>query len=206
MNLDRLRQAEGDFLSLYPGGFAHPELQALGKKHKMEQMVAATQQAFTPEAFEDARQITEDMIRLVSRASVVSVFEKPKFRDYVRALAPKSKQALAEALRQQLHGDQQTGFEAMLEILSAGKLAKWSLMTVLPNYYRPDEEVFIKPTTAKGVIKTFELENLEYKPRPSWAFYTAYRRQILQMREAVDESIAPSIAAFCGFLMMSLDD
>ena len=93
----------------------------------------------------------------------------------------------------------------MVEILKTGKLAKWSLVTILPNYYHPDEEVFVKPTTAKGIIAHFELENLEYKPTPTWAFYQRYKNTILKMKTNIDESLAPNNAAFCGFLMMSLE-
>ena len=61
----------------------------------------------------------------------------------------------------------------------------------------------MKPTTVKGVIKQFELD-LDYKPQPTWAFYSEYRDTILEMGGQVDPAIAPSNAAFCGFLMMSL--
>jgi hypothetical protein len=103
------------------------------------------------------------------------------------------------------YGDEQQGFEDMVEVLVEGKLAKWTLMTVCQAYFRPDHEVFIKPTTAKGVIKTFELEDLQYKPRPSWAFYNQYRLVINQMKSLLDPALSPSNAAFSGFLMMSME-
>jgi hypothetical protein len=93
----------------------------------------------------------------------------------------------------------------MLSVLQTGKLAKWSLMTILPVYFNPQQEVFVKPTTAKGVIKYFELESLEYKPMPSWEFYKTFRETILEMRSMVDASLAPNNAAFTGFLMMSMN-
>jgi hypothetical protein len=64
--------------------------------------------------------------------------------------------------------------------------------------------VFIKPTTAKGIIAYFELENLIYESQPTWEFYQAYRTEINRMKEQVDCSLAPNNAAFSGFLMMSL--
>ena len=36
MNVKKLKQAEKAFFKQYPGGFTHPEMVALGKKHKME--------------------------------------------------------------------------------------------------------------------------------------------------------------------------
>lgn len=205
MNSKRLRQLQDDFLARYPGGFAHPELQAVGKKHKFSAMVEQTRAAFGDErAFDDEEAASEAMIRLISRASMVSMFEKPKFRDFVRALRKEEKAELVQALRAQLHGDEQAGFEAMVDALDEGKLAKWSLLTILPNYFRPDEEVFVKPTTAKGVIASLDLRGLTYKPRPSWTFYVEYRRQILSMRALCDPCLAPSNAAFSGFLMMAI--
>lgn len=45
-----LKQAERAFLKRYPGGFEHPELAALGKKHRMDQ-----HEAFARERFAKAR-------------------------------------------------------------------------------------------------------------------------------------------------------
>ena len=44
MNLERLKKAENQFLSRYPGGFEHPDLVQVLKKHKMERMVDLAQQ------------------------------------------------------------------------------------------------------------------------------------------------------------------
>lgn len=204
MNRNKLRIAEEDFFSLYPGGFENEDLQAIRKKHQLDKRVAEAQQAFRPEAFSDVDQVVEDMTRLISRSSMVSLFEKPKFRDSVKVMDGLRRADLVSGLRDWLHADQQAGFERMLDVLVDSKLAKWSLMTILPNYYKPLHEVFVKPTTAKGVIKHFELSGLEYKPRPSWTFYQGYRDAIHRLRDEVDPSLASSNAAFCGFLMMSV--
>lgn len=70
--------------------------------------------------------------------------------------------------------------------------------------YRLQDEVFIKPTTAKGVIAHFELEGLDYKPTPSWDFYQRYRDARLEMKQYVDPSLSPNNPAFSGFLMMTM--
>ena len=90
----------------------------------------------------------------------------------------------------------------ILDLLKSGKLAKWSLMTVCQTYFHPQRDVFIKPTTVKGVIEYFELENLHYKPTPSWAFYEAYRTAFHEMKFKVDKSLSPTNPAFSGFLWM----
>ena len=206
MNLKRLKQAEAEFLARYPGGFNHPDMVTIGKKHNVGKMTEQAKELLNTKAFQKTGPVLDSLIKIVSRSSMVSMFEKPKFRDYVNGLDRDEREALAMGFQLLLHGKQQRGFEIVIDILARGKLAKWSLITICPNYMKPLDEVFVKPTTAKNVIKYLELENLDYKPRPSWAFYEEFRRQILAMKEKVDPSISPSNAAFTGFLMMSLGD
>ena len=206
MNLKRLKQAEAEFLARYPGGFNHPDMVTIGKKHNVGKMTEQAKELLSKKSFQKTGPVLDSLIKIVSRSSMVSIFEKPKFRDYVNGLDRDEREALAMGFQLLLHGKQQRGFEIVIDILARGKLAKWSLITICPNYMKPLDEVFVKPTTAKNVIKYLELENLDYKPRPSWAFYEEFRRQILAMKEKVDPSISPSNAAFTGFLMMSLGD
>lgn len=205
MNLIKLKQAEEVFFNRYPGGFENPEMAAHAKKHKMDKMIAFAQEGFVKRNFKLPELVNENMVKVVSGSSMVSLFEKPKFRDFARSLPPKDMKTLASGLENILHGKEQQGFETMLEVLQRGKLGKWSMMTICQNYFRPETKVFVKPTTAKGVIETFELENLQYKPTPSWAFYEEYRRVINEMKSKVDSSLSPYNAAFSGFLMMSMD-
>ena len=206
MNLKRLKQAEAEFLARYPGGFNHPDMITIGKKHNVGKMTEQAKELLSKKSFQKTGPVLDSLIKIVSRSSMVSMFEKPKFRDYVNGLDRDEREALAMGFQLLLHGKQQRGFEIVIDILARGKLAKWSLITICPNYMKPLDEVFVKPTTAKNVIKYLELENLDYKTRPSWAFYEEFRRQILAMKEKVDPSISPSNAAFTGFLMMSLGD
>jgi hypothetical protein len=83
-------------------------------------------------------------------------------------------------------------------------MAKWTLMSITPVYFKPEDEVFVKPTTAKGIIKYLELDELDYKPQPSWGFYSLFRDTINELKTRVDPGLSPSNAAFTGFLMMSL--
>ncbi len=205
MNLQKLKTAEKQFLKAYPGGFKHPVMQALGEKHMMGRTVEMAQEYFARKNFGDARAVAQNMVKIVTKSSMVSLFEKPRFRDEVAAMTPAQVAALAEGLKGLLHGNQQRGFEKLVSVLKPMKLAKWTLLTVVPNYYRPHDEVFIKPTTAKGVVEYFELKGLTYSAQPTWAFYAAYRDAILEMKSKVDPSLAPSNAAFSGFLMMTCE-
>ena len=205
MNLKKLKEAEEAFFDRYPGGFANPEMIAIRKTHKLDKMIELTQNSFVRRNFKLPELIVENMIKVVTRSSLISVFEKPKFRDFARLLPSKDKQTLAKGLEGLLHGNEQLGFETMLDVLKNGKLAKWSLMTICPAYYRPQVEVFVKPTTVKDIIETFELKNLQYKPTPTWAFYNEYRDVINEMKTKVDASLSPYNVAFTGFLMRSME-
>jgi hypothetical protein len=205
MNLKKLKQAEEAFLNRYPGGFDNPEMVAIRKKHNVDKMIAFAQDSFSKRNFKLPDLIIENMIMVISRSSVISVFEKPRFRDFAHSLTPRNKKLLASGLEELLHGKEQPGFEIILDVLKSGKLAKWSLMTNCQTYYRPQVDVFVKPTTVKGVIEYFELENLQYMPAPTWAFYDAYRSVFNEMKSRVNSALAPTNAAFSGFLMVSME-
>ncbi len=203
---EKLKSFEDRFLSRYPGGFVDPEIQSQVKKHRMEKLTDFAREAFSKDAFKDSSTVVEDMVRMVSRSSMTSVFEKPKFRDFVHSLTAQDKVFLSESLKMFLHSKKQdVGFERMVDLLASAKLAKWAIVTVFGAYYSPDYEVFIKPTTCKNVLKTFSMDDLHYSPKPSWDFYQEYRDRINHMKMFVDASLRPSNAAFSGFLMMSME-
>jgi len=204
MNVRKLKEAERRFLIKYPGGFLHPELHAIGKKHAMSKRIAFAQEAFTKDRFKQPQLIIDSAITLISQSSVVSLFEKPKFRDYLRTLSGQDRQAFVDHLKAMLHGNQAKGFDGLTAVLRRGKIAKWPILTAFLIYYRPNSEVFIKPTTVKNVIAFFELDSLHYKPAPSYAFYRDFRESLLAMKAQVSSDLAPSNAAFSGFLMMSV--
>lgn len=206
MNLERLQQAQDIFFQRYPEGFQDPEMIAIGKKHKMGQMIALAQERFAKPKFANPDTIVEDMLKLTQRSSMISIFEKPKFKDFVKSLSADDLKKLSNGFKSFLYGDQEKGFDMLLALLLPHKLAKWSLMTILPNYVFPDSEVFVKPSTCKHVIQSFELNHLHYRAEPSWQFYQDYRDCILKMKAMVPESLAPNNAAFCGFLMMTMPE
>lgn len=203
MNRDKLKEANARFLAEYPGGFSHPAMLEIVKKHRVEKMNKLAQDSFGREQFNNPEKIVDAMVKVVSQSSMVSVFEKPKFRDLAKGMIPSEKERMAMGLREFLHGDQAAGFDLMLDLLAEYKLAKWPLLTICPVYYRPDVEVFIKPTTVKEVIRYFELDGLKYSPKPSYSFYKAYREEINRMKKESGLSLNDN-AAFCGFLFMAV--
>jgi len=205
MNTAKLKEAEYEFLNRYPGGFNHREMLIISKKHKPEKMKTLAAESFDVESFNDPVLIVENMIKVITRSSMVSVFEKPKFRDYARMISNDEKALLSKGLYEFLYDNQEAGFNMMLDILKMGKLAKWTILTICPVYFKPHREVYIKPTTVKGVIDHFEIRDIAYSPKPTFEFYRSYRDIINQMKKEVDPLLSPDSAAFSGFLMMSIN-
>ncbi|QWR76404.1 hypothetical protein [Candidatus Magnetomonas plexicatena] len=205
MNIAKLKQAEQDFFDIYPGGFSNPIIQEIAKKHKLVQMTELACKLFDKANFENPSDIVTGMIQIVTRSSLISIFEKPKFRDFAKALPSYMQEQMANALFTLLYSDQDSGFELLVKAFKAGKLAKWSLVSVCPFYVYPQTEVFMKPTTVKGIIEFFDLKGLEYKPNPTYQFYKKYRDVINEMKQHVDPSLAPDNGHFSGFLMMTME-
>ncbi len=203
MNINKLKIAEAHFLQSYPGGFADPGLVEIGKRHRMDKMTIFAKEILAKKAFDKPNEFLDNMVKLVSRSSMVSLFEKPKFRDMVNDLNSENRERLVLSYKKLFHGNQKKGLTEVVEFLAERKMAKWSLVTIGLVYYRPQKEVFVKPTTAKNIVQKLEL-GLEYKPRPSWAFYEGYRNAIVEMKSLVSPSLAPNNAALTGFLMMTL--
>ncbi|MFT4862230.1 MAG: hypothetical protein ACI95C_001448 [Pseudohongiellaceae bacterium] len=204
MNTDKLALAERYFMERYPGGFSHPDMLAIAKKHNIQKATDFAHLCFAKKKFPDTQELLDNWVKLVSRSSMVSIFEKPKFKAFVAGLEPKEKNQLVAGLKAMLYGDEAKGFDTVVKLMQMAKLAKWSLISACPFYFSPLDQVFVKPTTTKGVIAFFELKNLVYRPQPAWGFYAEYRSQINRMKEYVDPSLSPNNAAFSGFLMMSL--
>lgn len=205
MNSKKLKDAEAGFLARYPGGFADPGIEPIKKKHNVEKLVEFTQRSLTRESFNRPEFITETLVKIVSRSSMVSRFEKPKFRDFVRSLNSHEKQALADSFEKRLYGRQkQRGFEEILGFLSHHRIAKWAIISAVPFYFSPRKEAFVKPTTTKGILSYLEVTDLEYKATPSWAFYKGYLSLLADIKKQVAPSLSPNNAALTGFLMSSI--
>ena len=129
---------------------------------------------------------------------MVSRFEKPRFREFLDSLSSEQNKLLAHAVEQRLFGRKRQGFETMLEMLAHYRIAKWAVISAVPFYFAPRREVFVKPTTAKGIL------GLRYGAMPSWQFYTGYRDVLAEVKRRVHPSLSPNNAALSGFLMMSI--
>lgn len=205
MNEDRLLEAQATFLSRYPGGFSDPEMAPIIKRHNVDKLSDFARDNLTPANFNRPEFIADTVLKIVSRSSMVSRFEKPKFRDFIGCLNSQEKEAFAGALEKRLTGRaKKRGFEELVGMMQPHGIAKWSVVSVVPFHMAPQKEAFVKPTTAKGIIANLEVSGLEYRPQPTWEFYQAYQRLLRDIRRIVSPVLAPNNAALTGFLMTSL--
>ena len=92
----------------------------------MAKITAQTEEYFSSSTLEDINTAADNMVKVVSRSSMVSMFEKANFRDFVGFLSGGDRDFLVKSLGQIHHGQQQAGFEAIVDLLQSGKLAKWT--------------------------------------------------------------------------------
>ena len=55
------------------------------------------------------------------------------------------------------------------------------------------------------IIKYFELEDLIYKPKPSFKFYEKYAKALDKMKENLDDSLTFDNVAFTSFLKIAIE-
>ncbi len=203
MNITKLKAMEEQFLRRYPGGFQNPEMAQVAKRHSIPKLVSFAQSELGPDVFSNPDKAMEAIGKLVSRSSLVSVFEKTAFKNHLNGLPPVERADLAEAFRELLHGNQEAGFGQAVDLLAPYKLAKWTIITAVLYYMNPMIELVIKPTTVKAVIDSFVLEDVVYQPRPTYDFYQKYRERIQVLKQSVGEELQVENGAFCGFLMFA---
>jgi hypothetical protein len=205
MNIKRLKEAEAAFLARFPKGYGDPGMEKIRKSHNVDRLADFTRANVTEAALSRPQGFADILLKIVSRSSMVSRFEKPPFREFLDALSSKDKRDLAEAFRKRLFGrKQREGFEAIIDLLDRYKLARWSLVSAVPFYFAPSKEAFVKPSTARRIVTFLDMEALHYNPRPDWAFYVGYRKLVLDIKKNVDPSLTPNNAATTGFLMATM--
>jgi len=205
MNLRKLKEAEAAFLDRFPEGFADPGLEQMRRRHKVGRLAEFASESLTPMVFSQPRKFADVLLKIVSRSSMVSRFEKPPFRAFLAAQSSKDLRRLADSFKKRLIGRRKhEGFDEIVDQLAPYKQARWPLVSAVPFYFAPTKEAFVKPSTAKRIVAFLEVDALHYRPRPDWAFYDGYRKLILDIRDEVDPSLTSSNAAITGFLMSTM--
>ena len=206
MNIKKLKDIEEEFLFHYPNGFEDAKFFPTMKKFDPSKLEAFTKENLKKDNFSNPNFVVDAFFKIIQKSVLVSLFDKLKFRDMLENLTSYEKDMLSIELYELLHGNQKNGFDGIVEFLSQYNLAKWTIISVILYYNNRQKEYFIKPTTTKNVIKYFELENLVYKPTPSFEFYNAYKKVLNKMKKNVHKSLHPDNAAFTGFLRISMED
>jgi len=204
MNLKELHTAENFFFRQFPEGFESEEMNDIKRKHKFDKAVDFAHLILSKKELKQIKNSMTNIMKFVSRSSMVSVFEKMRFRDFVKEMDDITQFELVDAIYELIHGNEEVGFNKLVNILRIYNLAKWPLVSVYLAYYRPKKDVFVKPTTVKRIIKYLELDTVVYNSKPTYEFYSGYRKVINTIKLEVDESLRTSNAAFSGFLMMTL--
>lgn len=207
MNLKKLKEAEAYFLELYPQGFEDVGLLPIIKRHHTAKISEQVREMFCKENFAQPDIICENFSKIVSKSTLISLFEKPKVREMIQSMRMERKDMFSIGLYEMLYGDQKEGFDMVVEVLSFYTLAKWSLVTLIPYYFYRDKEFFVKPTTTRNIIRFFEIDGLVYKAQPSHEFYVKYKKILESMRAKVSKTISPNDnAGFTGFLMIAMEE
>jgi|AntAceMinimDraft_17_1070374.scaffolds.fasta_scaffold01328_7 hypothetical protein len=205
MNVNKLKTLENEFLGIYPEGFNSEDMIKVGKKHNVGKMSKYVIKTCSKKNLKKGLEIIPELVKIITRSSMVSVFEKMRFRDLIKEFSEEEKLLLVNAIYENLYGDEETGFNELVYLLKPYKLAKWTIISSFRAYYNLDYDVFMKPTTVKKIVKFLELEDITYNATPNYYFYFVYRGYINKMKQVVDKNLRPSNPAFSGFLMMSID-
>jgi len=205
MNINRLKVLESKFFAMYPEGFMDDKFKAVSKKHNFKKVSQFVRDVCSEESLKQGLYAIDDIMRVVSKSSMVSVFEKMRFRDLVREFDVTEKMLVVAAINELIHGDEEEGFTELYNMLSPYKLAKWPILTVFRAYYYPEYDVLVKPTTVKKILKYLEIEDIQYSPKASYDFYNKYRDHINFLKKQVDPRLSPHNPAFSGFMMITID-
>lgn len=203
--MSKLKVLEEQFYDHYPNGFDCEEMKSIEKKHKLDKFLEQTHERFSVEAFEST-DIIESFYKLINASTLVSRFEKPPFKNFISIISDAEREILKDGLFEFLHGNEEKGFNILVEVMSAHKVAKWPILTVLRAYYYPQDDIFIKPTTVKKILRYFDVKDIHYTPRPNYQFYAAYRVFLNDLKKEASKGVKPNNPAFSGFLMMMIED
>jgi len=205
MNIEKLKDYEAEFLSQYPEGFDDRNFFASMKTYNPSKLEEFAKEVLKKENFQNPSLAVEGFFKVVQKSVFVSLFDKLKLKDALATLNSYEKDMLSIEIYELLYGDKKNGFEGLVEFLSEYKLAKWTIISVVPYCINRHEDYFIKPTTTKNIIKIFELEDLIYKPKPSYEFYDKYSKALDKMKASIDKSLSPDNVGFTAFLKVAME-
>lgn len=203
--LEKLKDIEAEFLEQYPKGFKDEYFFPTMKKFKPEKLEEFAKDALKKENFSNPNLIVENFYKVIQKSVMVSLFDKLKLKDALATLNSYEKDMLSIEIYELLYGNKKEGFEGLVEFLGEYRLAKWTIISVVPYYLNRQKEYFIKPTTTKNIIRYFELKDVVYKPKPSFEFYERFSEHLNDMKKNVHSSVKFDNAVFTGFLRIAIE-
>ncbi len=205
MNLEKLKDLESEFLYRYPKGFQDEHFFPTMKKFKPEKLEEFAKEALKKENFSNPNLVVEGFFKTIQKSVMVSLFDKLKLKDALATLNSYEKDMLSIEIYELLYGNKKNGFEGLVEFLDEYRLAKWTIISIVPYSINRQKEYFIKPTTTKNIIKYFGFDDVVYKPKPSFEFYEKYTKHLDEMKKQLDPSLTFDNAAFSGFFKIAIE-
>ena len=205
MNIEKLKEYEAEFLEQYPNGFDDRNFSTIMKTFNPIKLEEFAKDALKKENFQNPSLVVDGFLKVVQKSVFVSVFDKLKLKDMIATLNSYEKDMLSIELFELLYGNKRKGFEGLVELLNEYKLAKWTIISVVPYCINRHQDYFIKPTTTKNIIKTFELEDCIYKTKPSFEFYDKYTKALDIMKSSIDKSLSSDNVGFTAFLKVAIE-
>jgi len=205
MNLEKLEELESEFLYRYPKGFKDEHFFPTMKKFKPEKLEEFAKEALKKENFSNPTLVVDGFYKIIQKSVMVSLFDKLKLKDALATLNSYEKDMLSIEIYELLYGNKKDGFEGLVEFLEQYKLAKWTLISIVPYSINRQTEYFIKPTTTKSIIKYFGLKDLIYKPKPSFEFYDNYTKILEEIKSNLNKSLTFDNAAYTGFFLIAIE-
>lgn len=181
------------FLTLFPDGFEDEEWNNLGKKHDPSKIFRVFENELSKKELKrllkekDYEEICEVTSKLIKKATIVSVFEKVAFSNFI---AKETTEDFCVALYNFLYNYNEDTFEEFVSILAKHKhsknanAAKWPIVSFLKAYQDPNNFIILKPNTVKAVAKALEFD-IGYQTKPN---YQTYNNVIEMVRQYQDNS------------------
>lgn len=186
------------FLSLFPLGLEDPEWIKFFEKHDIAKIEEIYNKDLSQKKIEEYivnneyEKICKIVLKLSRLSSVISVFEKIAFNNFINI--KESNKEFATSFYHMMFDFNSHSFERMVFVLSKYKndinhkklnVAKWPIITFFLSQKYPDEFIIIKPSTIKAISKLLEYE-IEYKTVPN---YLSYKKMIDMIKKYRDNSM-----------------
>ncbi len=189
---------DNQFLEAFPNGFEDQRWNELGKKHNPNKIFNIFNNEFSKQSFktlldeESYEEICEIALKLVKSASVVSVFEKVAFTNFMKY---ESTSEFCNALFNFLYAYNEQSFETFVSILARHKnqknanAAKWPIVSFFKAYQDPNNYVLVKPNTVKAVAKALDYD-ISYQSYPNVETYNKVLEMVKSYKK--DSSVCKS--------------